>query len=308
MAVPSPVFKLIFRNRLEKNAEYCHFKSSDLNRKEGYGSMDSITGNKFELPRLQLSYAGHYLFVDNFTRTMHCHRGGELVLFRRGACRTRFESGEDLSCTASQVLVTPPGLPHLQYDNTTDCETYYLVLEGAFEPQEFSLRMISPGDDTIVPEWFRQIFELCEQHESESASVLLSLLWRRLLEIENRSEERRSFHPALLKAVDWIRHHYREDLSVCGIAESCAVSVSLLNLLFRRQFGVGPRRYLLSLRMREARRLLLDNRYRIGEVAELTGFQSANYFSRSFKSYHGVTPEEYRNGPPEFADQVVFLE
>ena len=102
--------------------------------------MDSGTGNKMDLPKLQLSYAGHYLFVDNTTRTMHWHRGGELVFFRRGACRTRFESGEDLVCRASQVLVTPPGLPHLQYDNTPDCETYYLVLEGSFYPDDFSLR------------------------------------------------------------------------------------------------------------------------------------------------------------------------
>lgn len=270
--------------------------------------MDSITGDNLERLRLQLSYAGHYLFIDNTTRTMHCQRGGELVLFQRGTCRTRFESGEDLECNASQVLVTPPGLPHLQYDNTPDCETYYLVLEGEFDPEEFSLRLISPGEDPFVAEWFRQIFELCEHHESGNASVLLSLLWRRLLQIENRFEERRQVHPALLKAVDRIHNHYRDNLSVNEIAESCAVSVSLLNMLFRRQFKVGPRRYLFSLRMREARRLLLDNRYRIGEVAELTGFQSANYFSRAFKSYHGVTPEEYRNGPPEFADQIVFLE
>ena len=270
--------------------------------------MDSMAENKPESSKLQLSYAGHYLFVDNTTRTMHRHRGGELVFFCRGACRTRFESGEDLECGAAQVLVTPPGLPHLQYENTPDCETYYLVLEGSFDPEEFSLRLISSGEDTFVPEWFRQIFELCEHHEPESASVLLSLLWRRLLRIEDRSAERRFFHPALLKAVDLIRNHYRDNLAVNEIASSCAVSVSLLNMLFRRQFKVGPRRYLLSLRMREARRLLLDNRYRIGEVAELTGFQSANYFSRAFKSYHGVTPEEYRGGPPEFADQIVFLE
>nr|WP_277348755.1 helix-turn-helix transcriptional regulator [Victivallis vadensis] len=101
---------------------------------------------------------------------------------------------------------------------------------------------------------------------------------------------------------------YSEDLSVSGLAECCSVSVSLLNMLFNRQFKVGPRRYLLSLRMREARRLLLDNRYRIGEVAEQVGFQSANYFARAFKAYHGVTPEAYRNGPPEFADRITFIE
>lgn len=263
-----------------------------------------------ESDSLQLSYAGHYLFVDNSMRVMHRHRGAELVFFRTGFCRTRFDSGEEFECRAAHVLVTPPGLAHLQYDNTPDCETWYLVLEESpvFHPGDFSLRLIALGEDAIAAEWFRQVFELCENHEQQTASALLGLLWRRLLEIESRAEERRNFHPALLKAVNLMSRRYSEDLSVSGLAECCSVSVSLLNMLFNRQFKVGPRRYLLSLRMREARRLLLDNRYRIGEVAEQVGFQSANYFARAFKAYHGVTPEAYRNGPPEFADRITFIE
>lgn len=220
----------------------------------------------------------------------------------------RFESHRDLECRAAQVLVMPPGTAHLQCDHTPDCEAYYLVLEETFSPENFSLRIISFGEDVFIAEWFRQIFALYKNHESETASSLLALLWRRLLEIENRFEVRRAFHPALLKAVEQIQHHYGENLSVNEIASNCSVSVSLLNLLFNRQFNVGPRRYLLSLRMREARRLLLDNRYRIGKVAELTGFQSANYFSRAFKSYHGITPEEYRSAPlSEFTERVTFF-
>lgn len=220
----------------------------------------------------------------------------------------RFESGRELECRAEQVLVMPPGMLHLQYDSTPDCESYYVVLEAAYSPEDFSLRMISSGEDVFIGEWFRQIFTLYKNHESETASSLLSLLWRRLLEIEDRFESRRTIHPALLKAVEQIQHHYGENLSVNEIASNCAVSVSLLNMLFNRQFNVGPRRYLLSLRMREARHLLLDNRYRIGKVAELTGFQSANYFSRAFKSYHGITPEEYRSAPmPEFTERVTFF-
>lgn len=259
---------------------------------------------------LQLSYAGHYLFVDNSMRNMHCHRGAELVYFRAGCCRTRFHSGEEFECRPGHVLVTPPGLPHLQYDNTPDCETLYLVLEesSVFQCGNFSLRLIALGEDAFAVEWFRQVFELCERHEQHTASALLGLLWQRLLEIESRAAERRNFHPALLKAVNIMSRSFAADLSVSGLAESCAVSVSLLNMLFNRQFKVGPRRYLLSLRMRKARYFLLDNSFRIGEVAELVGFQSANYFSRAFKAYHGVTPEEYRNGPSEFADRITFIE
>lgn len=263
-----------------------------------------------ESDTLQLSYAGHYLFVENSKRVLHRHRGVELVFYQAGVCQTCFESGEDFNCPAGQVLVTPPGLAHLQYNNTPDCETYYLVLEESpvLHPEDFPLRMINLGNDTISEEWFRQVFELSENHEQQTASSLLELLWRRLVEIENQSKERRNFHPALLKAIDQMNRHYSDEITVSGLAKYCSVSVSMLNFLFNRQFKLGPSRYLLALRMRKARLLLLDNRYRISEVAEKVGFQSANYFARTFKAYHGITPEAYRNGPPEFADKITFLE
>jgi two-component system, response regulator YesN len=49
-------------------------------------------------------------------------------------------------------------------------------------------------------------------------------------------------------------------------------------------------------RMKEAKRLLKETRKPIKEISMLVGFRNANYFSRSFKRYFGVSPKEYRLG------------
>jgi two-component system, response regulator YesN len=47
-------------------------------------------------------------------------------------------------------------------------------------------------------------------------------------------------------------------------------------------------------RMKEAKRLLKETRKPIKEISFLVGFRNANYFSRSFKRYFGLSPKEFR--------------
>ncbi|AZU61835.1 helix-turn-helix domain-containing protein [Neobacillus mesonae] len=52
---------------------------------------------------------------------------------------------------------------------------------------------------------------------------------------------------------------------------------------------------LTGIRMKEAKRLLIESNKPIKEIAELTGYQNANYFSRIFKEFVGMSPREFRS-------------
>ena len=82
-----------------------------------------------------------------------------------------------------------------------------------------------------------------------------------------------------------------------GINEM-ANAVNLSRWHFTRKFteieGISPHDFLLSLRMRLARRLLLTTNLSIKEIAEMCGFKDSAYFSRVFKKANNLTPPEYR--------------
>ena len=59
--------------------------------------------------------------------------------------------------------------------------------------------------------------------------------------------------------------------------------------------GEPPIRLIRQLRIERAKRLLEDNNLNISEVAFKTGFNSAAYFSRTFKTDVGLSPSQYRN-------------
>ena len=77
-----------------------------------------------------------------------------------------------------------------------------------------------------------------------------------------------------------------------AVAASCSSSGP--REVFKRETGYGFLEYLNTLRMEKAKLLLEQPLLKVSEIAESIGISNANYFSRLFKAYTGLGPEEYR--------------
>ncbi len=93
----------------------------------------------------------------------------------------------------------------------------------------------------------------------------------------------------------YLQHNYmRCDISLDSVSEIVGINASYFSTLFKRSMGVNFVDYLTDLRMRSARELLKDPLRSTAEVAGMVGYETANYFTRSFKKKTGMTPTEYR--------------
>ena len=236
-------------------------------------------------------YAGH--FHGQTEVALHSHGGVELVLVTAGQCEVRFDGGAVLTTGPGGLYVTPPGVAHRQR-NTPDCETLYAVME--LEPGRFhtGLRLVDTGEDALLRRWFEDLQELHLLCAHGTAAGLLAVIWSRLEMLEQRGPEEARLHPKLRRALGFIRRNISRPFSLSELARESGISLSYLNLLFRREFGVGPLAWISGCRMRRARQLLLDPSRNIAEIAELVGCTDANYFTRRFRQFHGVSPLEFR--------------
>ncbi|MDQ1816852.1 AraC family transcriptional regulator [Massilia sp. CCM 9210] len=98
--------------------------------------------------------------------------------------------------------------------------------------------------------------------------------------------------PRTQKAVQLIQQHFRRPLDVAELAGAVAMSPSHFAHTFREVAGLVPMHFLRITRLDEARVLLAGGR-RPGEVAALTGFDSAAHFTREFKRRYGAPPAQY---------------
>ena len=69
---------------------------------------------------------------------------------------------------------------------------------------------------------------------------------------------------------------------------------SYLSRLFKARTGQTFSKYLISYRMKKAAELLLNESFRIGDVAQYVGYNDTSYFIQTFKKYYDMTPEQYR--------------
>lgn len=92
----------------------------------------------------------------------------------------------------------------------------------------------------------------------------------------------------------YIQAHYREELSLQDIAKRFFVSREYVSRKFKQELGVNISEYIVSVRLRKAKELLVNPRLTIARVAEMVGFHDEKYFSKVFKKQEGQTPKAYR--------------
>lgn len=98
----------------------------------------------------------------------------------------------------------------------------------------------------------------------------------------------------VLRSLEIIESHIAEKLTVNNIAESVYFSKYHYMRLFRETVGDSVMEYVKKRKLTLAGRELLETNKCILDIALEFGYDSRDVFTRSFKTYMGVTPSEYR--------------
>ena len=94
--------------------------------------------------------------------------------------------------------------------------------------------------------------------------------------------------------LDVLHSHIYSKLTIGDIARQVGKSESTVKALFARFQPGGIMRYYNHLKIREAKRLIRENRHTLAQIAELLCYDSAQYFSKCFKQSTHMTPTEYK--------------
>lgn len=97
------------------------------------------------------------------------------------------------------------------------------------------------------------------------------------------------------KAIRYIDDNLSDTLSVESIAERFAFSPYYFHRLFTAVVGKSMIAYVRDRRVAYACKMLNETDRKVLDIAFDCGFDSAQSFSRSFKSITGMSPTEYRN-------------
>jgi transcriptional regulator GlxA family with amidase domain len=100
--------------------------------------------------------------------------------------------------------------------------------------------------------------------------------------------------PKLTEAVMLMESNIEEPLSPDELSSLVNISRRQLERLFRSYLNCTPTQYYLGLRLRNARRLLLQTEKAIIDISIVCGFSSAPHFSKCYRDMFGLPPRDER--------------
>ena len=113
-----------------------------------------------------------------------------------------------------------------------------------------------------------------------------------LSQVQDRKEDIRNY--TIRCAINYIREHYSEAISLDEIARTMDITPEYLSTLFIKEMHINFSTFLKEFRISHAKRLLKGTDKKIYEIAKEVGYQDPKYFMRVFKEVQGVSAREYR--------------
>lgn len=149
---------------------------------------------------------------------------------------------------------------------------------------------------------FRDVIQRCLRYTEENLNQLSRLrltgfLCEALACLEKPQPEDGSTaaRRCVSAAAMYMKEHLGQRLFVSEVARHVGFEHSYFYRIFKKETGVTPERYLMMLRVENAKELIRRG-YSFKEAATLSSFSNVYYFSRLFRQLVGVTPSEYRRG------------
>lgn len=158
----------------------------------------------------------------------------------------------------------------------------------------FTQNVVYQSDITsALNDLYTGIVEISSRFEKEEAFFLL--LEQIFREYSSPFEQSSTAEPDnKIKAVcAYMEDHFSDNISLDDLTALAGLSKSYFLLLFTKQVGVSPYRYLQSIRIERAKKLLEQGIPPI-DTAAMTGFSDQSHFSRFFKDFIGLTPRQYQ--------------
>jgi AraC-like DNA-binding protein len=271
---------------------------------------------KFSLFRSEqlfnIDFASYSLSHHHFSRHFHDHYVIELVV---NGVDSFYCDGNNYTATNNQLVLINPGEVHTG-NTVSDTPLHYYSLYpdkvalqqvasllGISLPHDFCFQR-SLLDQSLLTEKFLLLFNSFNSTNSllQQQELFLDCMYELLQPAHYNQQQsliadKKDSRVQLL--IDFIRSHYKEDISLQQLADRVSLNPFHLARLFKKSVGVSPYDYLLIIRAERAKQLLKQG-FKVQDAATASGFYDASHFNRMFYKIAGISPKSFRSSKSQY--------
>lgn len=104
-----------------------------------------------------------------------------------------------------------------------------------------------------------------------------------------------NLNPLTNLAVEYIKEHLSENLTVKETAQALTVNANYLSAQFHEHMGISFIDFVNQERVHQAAALLGHTHLQIQQISQIVGYNNTSYFSKQFARFMGTSPRQYRH-------------
>lgn len=146
----------------------------------------------------------------------------------------------------------------------------------------------------------RMVTIFTENHQDRSFMIDLAVreLIARLLRHQTRDfiinhSLAQPDHSGLNAAIDYLHHNLQDEVDIDHLCKLACMSRTKFYSEFKQHLGSSPAEFLFQQRLKQAAQLLSQNQS-VTQACFGSGFKDTSHFSRSFKRFYGLSPQQYK--------------
>lgn len=121
----------------------------------------------------------------------------------------------------------------------------------------------------------------------------LAALQNRYIEQMRLRQEADTVRPIRM-AKQYIQNHYSEPITQEEVSSEVGLSAAYFSALFKKVEGEGFAKYLINVRMEQAKILLRETNTPVSKICQQVGYNDLKHFTHTFEKATGVKPSVYR--------------
>lgn len=252
----------------------------------------------------------------------HWHEEFEITKIDKGSLIYRIGQRDYRVCQGDILIITPDTLHAAHQEDEISAHTstivFHLNLLGLEQKDRCTLKYIEPytrnqmlPNPVVHPghscydkinQCYMDLWMLRDPHGGNELLVKATL-FSLFYQLWNMAPVPSSmlYSPDALRNIErlkpvlsYINEHYTEPLTIEQLASISGFSFVHFMNIFKKVMDVPCMEYILHYRINAASQMLKETDYPVMKIALDNGFKNIPYFNRSFKSFLGCTPTQYR--------------
>lgn len=238
----------------------------------------------------------------------HIHVGWELLFVKHGELSYTVD-GNVFDIKPGSLIIARPGEIHTLYSKgTIHYERHSLITTGSLLNQDIltkipaDLHVLDVSGNNIILGLYEKfglyLANLQGNYLEIAFRSLINELWLNIYMVTQASSPAvtPSANPVIAKAIDFIKDHIREPLTVRQVSEALFITPCYLHQCFAKHMNITPKQYIMLQKLQRVQQALI-NAENPTTVCRYYGFQNYSTFYRNYQKIYGCRPSDSPQRP-----------